>query len=114
VNKKLSIALVGLLTLVLLTGSAFSAHRIEILRAATINGVELKPGKYELSVADEKTAEIYKGKKLIVSADVEVQPLGGATAGSVAQGVDGKIREIRLKNEKVVFVNAATGKKSGR
>ena len=113
-NKEQATTLIALLTLTLLMGVAFSsAHRVEIMRAATVNGVELKPGNYQLSVADGNTAEIYKGKKLLVRAKVEILPLAGATPGSVTQGADGKVREIRLKSEKVVFVDSAAGSSSG-
>ena len=113
-KKNLVTVSIVLLTLTLLMSVAFSAaHRVEILRAATVNGVELKPGNYQLTKTDESTAEIYKGKRLVVTAEVEVVPLGNATPGSVSQGVDGKVREIRLKQEKVVFVASASGTRSG-
>ncbi len=109
-SKKMFVVLIALFSLTLIMGVAFSAvHRVEILRSASINGVDLKPGNYALAVVDENTAEIYKGKKLLVKAKIEVVPLAGATPGSVSQGVDGKVREIRLKEEKVVFVDAITG-----
>lgn len=109
-NRKIAKALIALITVALLMGIAFSSsHKVEILRAATVNGVELKPGDYKLSMVDDQTAEIYRGKRLIVKAKVEVQPLAGATPGSVTQGTDGKVKEIRLKNEKVVFVDAVSG-----
>ena len=114
-KKNLATLSIVLLILTLLVSVAFSAgHRVEILRSANVNGVELKPGNYKLTMTDEKTAEIYKGKKLMVTAHVELVPLGNATPGSVAQGVDGKVREIRLKQEKVVFVDSASGTRSGR
>jgi len=106
--------LVALVSLIFVMGVAFSAaHRVEFMRAATVNGVELKPGNYQLTMTDETTAEIYRGKKLLVKAKVEIQPLGGATPGSVSQGVDGKVREIRLKTEKIVFVNSISASGSG-
>ena len=113
-KKNLVTVSIVLLTLTLLISVAFSAsHRVEILRAANVNGVELKPGNYQLKMADENTAEIYKGKRLVVTAKVELAPLGNATPGSVSQGVDGNVREIRLKQEKVVFVDSGSGMRSG-
>jgi len=114
-NRKLTTLLIAFLTIAVMMGVAFSStHKVEMLRVATVNGVELKPGNYKLSLSGENTAEIYRGKKLMVTATVEIQPLGGSTPGSVAQGVDGKVREIRLKNEKVVFIDSATPRRSGR
>jgi hypothetical protein len=113
-KRKLTTTLIAFLAMAVLMSIALSStHKVEIMRAATVNGVELKPGNYRLSVADENTAEIYKGSKLIVKAKVEILPLGGATPGSVTQGIDGKVREIRLKNEKVVFLDAASAASSG-
>ena len=114
-NRKLTTLLIAFLTIAVMMGVAFSnTYKVEMLRAATVNGVELKPGNYKLSLSDGSTAEIYKGKKLMVTATVEVQPLGGSTPGSVSQGIDGKVREIRLKSEKVIFVDSASAHKSGR
>ena len=114
-KKRVITAMIALLAITLLTGLAFSAHRVEIMRSASVNGVELKPGNYKIEMTDENTAQIFKGKKLVVTAKVDVMPLGGATPGSVSQGTDGKVREIRLKNERVVFIDsAASGTKSGR
>jgi hypothetical protein len=112
-NRKLFTALVVFLAMAFLMGVAFSStHKIEVMRAGTVNGIELKPGNYKLSMTDDSTAEIYKGRKLVVKAKVEIQPLGSATPGSITQGTDGKVREIRLKNEKVVFVDTASGSAS--
>ena len=113
-NRNLGTSLIALIALTLLVGVVFgSTHRVEIMRVANVNGVELKPGNYQVSLTDENTAEIYKGKKLLVRAKVEIQPLGAETPGSVTQGVDGKVKEIRLKDEKIVFVGSAVGSGSG-
>ena len=103
-KKLTSITLVLLIACVLTSGVALGkAHKVEFLVKAVINGVEISPGKYKLEVNGDNMAEIYKGKELLVSAKVEVLPLGKAYPNSVSQKSDGRVTEIRLKKERVVF-----------
>ena len=98
------------LSFVLLTPAALAeGHRFELLKSGQVNGVDLKAGQYELVLNGQGLGEIYRGKKLLVEAKVEVLPIGGALKQSVSQYRDGRIKEIRLKQERVVFVDSAAG-----
>ena len=97
-------------TLVILVACALSSgvalaktHKVQFLNKAVINGVEIQPGTYKLEMNGDNKVEIYKGKELLVSAEVEVLPLGKAYPNSVSQKTDGRVTEIRLKKERVVF-----------
>lgn len=79
------------------------SHKVEFLSKAVINGVELDPGTYKLELNGDNKVEIYKGKELLVSAQVKVLPLGNVYPNSVSQKTDGTVVEIRLKKERVVF-----------
>jgi hypothetical protein len=76
---------------------------VQFLTKAVINGVEISPGTYKLEMNGDNTVEIYNGKELLISAKVEVLPLGNAYPNSVSQKSDGRVTEIRLKKERVVF-----------
>lgn len=103
--KKLAIiTLVILIACVLSSGVALAkSHKVQFLNKAVINGVEIQPGTYKLEMNGDSKVEIYKGKNLLVSAKVEVLPLGKAYPNSVSQKTDGRVTEIRLKKERVVF-----------
>jgi hypothetical protein len=83
------------------------AHQVELLKASTINGVELGAGIYKLEINGDNEAELYRDGELLLKAKVEVKPLGGSIPNSVRQMADGTIKEIRLKNERVVFADSA-------
>ena len=70
-----------------------------------MNGVELKPGEYTLELDGSGHGKIRRGSKLLVEAEVEVQPLGSTMPHSISQFRDGRVKEIRLKQEKIVFIN---------
>ena len=89
-------------------------HRFELVKKGLVNGVELKPGHYELVLIDESLGEIYRGKKRLVEVKVDVVPIGGATPGSVSQYRDGRVKEVRLENERVVFVNSDASAQTAR
>ncbi len=103
--KKLAITtLVLFVACALFSGVALAkSHKVEFLNKAVINGVELQPGTYKLEMNGDNKVEIYKGKELLVSAQVKVLPLGKAYPNSVSQKSDGRVTEIRLKKERVVF-----------
>jgi len=104
VKKLAIITLVILIACVLSSGVALAkSHKVQFLNKAVINGVEIQPGTYKLEMNGDSKVEIYKGKNLLVSAKVEVLPLGKAYPNSVSQKTDGRVTEIRLKKERVVF-----------
>ncbi|MBI2956079.1 MAG: hypothetical protein HYY26_02080 [Acidobacteria bacterium] len=81
------------------------AHKFELTRTASLNGIELSPGSYKLKLNGEGEALIYRGKELVVKSRVEVKPLArGSASASVLQAADGSLREIRLNKKVVVFV----------
>ena len=80
------------------------SYEIEVLRAAQVNGVKLKPGKYRVTVNGDNVAELHRRRKLLVKASVETVDLAGATPNSISQNVDGELLEIRLNDQKLVFV----------
>lgn len=76
----------------------------EVPLECSINGVTLKPGKYKMKINGESEVEIYDRKELVVTARVEIQPLGDAKSGTISRNGDGTLKEVRLKKERVVFV----------
>jgi hypothetical protein len=98
--------ILGAIGILLTVTVAAESHRIDMLRAGILNGVELKTGQYKLVLNDEGEAEIYRGKKLMVKAKVEILPLGGGTPGSIIQDREGTLKEIRLSEQKILFVDS--------
>ena len=82
-------------------------HRFELLKAGMINGVKLKPGEYTLELDGSGHGKILRSNKLIVEVKVEIQPIGGSMPNSVSQYRDGRVKEIRLKQERVVFIDTS-------
>ena len=80
------------------------SHRFELLKAGVINGVKLKPGEYILEFDGSGQGKIRRGSKLLLETEVEVHPIGSAMPDSVSQFRDGRVKEIRLKQERVVFI----------
>jgi hypothetical protein len=103
----LAICLV-LVSLFLVTTLVAESHRIELIRPCEIDGQELKAGQYKLVLKGQGTAAIYRGRKLLVEARVKVLPLGDSVPRSISQTKDGELKEIRLKKERVVFVDSQT------
>ncbi len=80
-------------------------YSFRLSQAASINGTELTPGVYKLELNGNNEALIYRNRKLVAKAPVEVKPrTNGSTRGSVLRKADGAITEIRLKKQVVVFV----------
>ena len=76
----------------------------KVSQTCSINGTELEPGSYKLKLNDNNEAEIYRGKKKLVTAKVEVKPItNNRNRSSVLRTADGSISEIRFKDQVVVF-----------
>lgn len=108
-----------LVTLILVSGLATveilaENHQIEVLRTVQINGVKLKPGTYRISLNGDKMAELYKGRRLVTKAVVETAPLAGSTPNSISQSSSGQLLEIRLNDQKVVFVDSPETRRNAR
>ena len=86
---------------------AKSGWDFELYRAQVINGTGtvLEPGSYELRLNGNNEAEIYRNKKLITTATVEVGPLKKGTDANSMLTKNDVIVEIRTKKEVVVFLN---------
>jgi hypothetical protein len=105
--KRISVLVILLCLALLIPSTAFGkTHRVQFMNDAVINGTTLDAGRYKVEVNGDNEALIYSGKELIAKAKVEVQPLGDATPNSVAQKADGTVIEIRLKDQKIVFVTS--------
>lgn len=92
------------ISLLLFSPALAKSHSFDLYQAATLNGVELVPGNYKLKLNEEE-AEIHRGGKMIVKAKVEVQPLGEGVLPNTERIEGGKLIEIRMKKQVVVFVD---------
>ena len=96
-------------TLALAIASAASTHKITLFQHSLVNGSELKPGEYKVTVADNK-AVISQGKTS-VEAPITVETADSKYSSTSVRyrNGDGKYRvqEIRLggTNTKLVFSN---------
>jgi hypothetical protein len=89
-------------------------HRFELLKEGLINGVKLKPGQYTLELSGENLGKIHRSNKLLVEAAIEVLPMGTAMPQSVSQFRDGRVKEIRFKEKRVVFVDTDASTQTAR
>lgn len=96
-------------TLALAVASAASSHKITLFQPSLVNGTELKPGQYKVTVEDNK-ATITSGKTS-VQANVKTETAESKFSSTSVryQNGDGKYRlqEIRLggTNTRIVFEN---------
>jgi hypothetical protein len=96
-------------TLALAVASAASSHKITLFQPSIVNGTELKPGQYKVTVQDNK-ATISSGKTS-VEANVKSETADSKFSSTTVryQNGDGKYRlqEIRLggTNTKLIFEN---------
>lgn len=74
----------------------------------SLHGVELKPGEYKVKVStdSEMKAHVMRRGKLLVECPVEVRPRDSERANTVLQNDDGSLREVRLKNDVLIFNRA--------
>ncbi len=84
---------------------AKSGWDFQLYRTREINGIQLERGSYELRLNGNNEAEIYRNRKLITKATVEVRPLKKGTAANSVLTNSDVIVEIRMKKEVVVFLN---------
>lgn len=101
--------LLSFATLALAVASAAPAYRITLFQPSLVNGTELKPGEYKVTL-DGNKATITSGKTS-VSADVKTETADSKFSSTTVRyrNGDGKYRvqEIRLggTTTKVVFEN---------
>ncbi len=104
-RKLFTAAFAIVLVTTLVSGSAWakSGWDFQLYRTRVVNGTQLEKGSYELRLNGNNEAEIYRNRKLITKATVEVRPLKkGIPANSILINSD-VIVEIRMKKEVVVF-----------
>ena len=101
--------LLSFATLALTVASAASSYKITLFQPSVVNGTELKPGEYKVTLKDNK-AVITSGKTS-VEADVKTETADSKFSSTTVRyrNGDGKYRlqEIRLggTSTKVVFEN---------
>jgi hypothetical protein len=99
--------LLSFATLALAVASAAQTHRVTLFQPSMVNGTELKPGEYKVTV-DGNKATLSSGKTS-VSADVKTETADSKFSSTTVRysNGDGKytVQEIRLggTTTKVVF-----------
>jgi hypothetical protein len=87
------------------------SYRFRLTESAKLYAIEFQPGEYELKVFDD-VASIYRGKKLVAVARVKTEPLDEELQNSTFC-CDGVLKEIRLKDRRVLFVPPDPTTRSG-
>ena len=96
-------------TLALAVASAASSHKITLFQPSLVNGTELKPGQYKVTVQDNKA--VISSGKTSVEANVKTETADSKFSSTTVRyrNGDGKYRlqEIRLggTTTKLVFEN---------
>ena len=107
-KKFFATALAVALIATLATGPVWAkSEKFTLVDTSSLNGVQLEPGRYKINLNGDDEAEIYRRGKLIMTARVAVHPLENEQPHSYAHS-SGKITEIRLKNQKVIFLDSTT------
>ncbi len=102
-RKLLVTAFVVALTAAVFSTSAFAAtHKFTLTRESTLSGIQLEKGKYKLELNGTEATITQKGR-VVATAQVEIRDAKPANPGSVLVSADGALKEIRLKNQVVVF-----------
>ncbi len=102
--------LLSFATLALAVASAAQSHRVTLFQPSLVNGTELKPGEYKVTLKDNNKAVITSGKTTI-EADVKTETADSKFSSTTVRyrNGDGKyhVQEIRLggTSTKVVFDN---------
>jgi len=105
--RKTSVLVISFLLVAVLTGYILAAkdtEKITFHQRGVVNGVYLKPGTYQVKLNGDNIVEIFRGKELLVSVQVKVEPLGRSIPKSISQKKDGTVKEIRLAKERLVIL----------
>ena len=106
-RKLFTAALATALVVTLVSGPVWTRSKwdFQLYHTHAINGTQLEPGSYQLRLNGGNEAEIYRNRKLVAKAAVEVRPLkNGAEDPRSILAEHGTILEIRMKKEVVVFL----------
>ena len=95
--------IVGLVFCLPSTAAVAKNHRIKLHSDAIVSGQTIESGSYMVKIDDEGVLSIWKRGDMLAEAEVVVEPLGNGTPNSVSMDRDGNLRELRFKDEKVVF-----------
>ncbi len=95
--------IVGLVLCMATTAAVAKNHKVKFHNEAVVSGQVIQPGSYMVKISDEGLLGVYKGKDLLAESEVKIVPMENETPNSVSLDVDGNLKEIRFKNEKVVF-----------
>lgn len=101
--------LLSFATLALAVASAASSYRITLFQPAMVNGTELKPGEYKVTLRDNKA--VLTGGKASVEANVKTETADAKFSSTTVRFLNGdgkyRVQEIRLggTNTKLVFEN---------
>jgi hypothetical protein len=96
-------------TLALAVVSAASSYKVTLFQPALVNGTELKPGEYKITLKDQKA--IISSGKTSVEADVRTETADAKFSSTTVRyrNGDGKyhVQEIRIggTHTKLVFEN---------
>lgn len=103
-RKILLLTLIFSLILCLPTTAAVAKnHKVKLHSEAIVAGNVIQPGSYTVKISDEGLLGVYKGRDLLAESEVTIVPMKNETPNSVSLDVDGNLKEIRFKDEKVVF-----------
>lgn len=118
---------VRFLTLVLVLGVAVSAvagssasGKMQISRAATVNGTQLEPGEYKVKwegEGDKVKVSIQKGKETIATTPAKLVKKDNGAGNSVLTVANGgsvnAVKEIRLDRGKTVLILPTQAEQAG-
>ncbi len=85
------------------TAAMAKNHKVKLHSEAIISGTVIEPGSYTVKISDEGLLGLYKGRDLLAESEVTIEAMGNETPNSVSLDVNGNLKEIRFKKEKVVF-----------
>jgi len=87
------------------------SHRFRLAESASLYAIELQPGEYELRLYDD-VASIYQRKKLIAVVSIRIEPIEDAVGNSTFC-CEGVLKEVRLKEKRVLFIEPVPTTQSG-
>jgi hypothetical protein len=77
-------------------------HQFLLGKSANLCGVDLEPGHYKLKLSED-VAGIYKGKRLLLTARVRIEPLQKEIPYS-CRCSEGILKEVRMDTQKLIFL----------
>ncbi|HXE74476.1 MAG TPA: hypothetical protein VNN18_02415 [Candidatus Xenobia bacterium] len=99
------LALIALVGVLAANSVAAESHSFKLFREVSLNGTQLKPGNYKVTMNGNGEAVISRDGREVAKARAEIKPIdGGSSSGTVLTGANGELREIRLNGKVVVFV----------